>query len=429
MRFSFKILAGILIIGLFVIILFFIKEITPKLTNKVVNMVISPIEDQNFLQEEFKGISIKYEKDDVSSLKILKEIYPNVKKKLDELYGDNASDNFKIIIYGNEKDFNNASYYENLGGFYVPDENSIHIKSAKLMPKYKYEDLIVHEYTHYRTTKYLKEKGITEDEIPQWFNEGVSEVMANQNTYIDIDLIEVMEFKELDTTSKFYEGRDGDFDPYLQSYFGVKELVSMYGEDVIPEILLSSKDRSFYEAFQDITGTNIDKVLTSYLIRRAEVKDLIKQADDYYRNKDFKRAQETFLEVIQLEPFNNYAKQSLPHLLIKQGEFSEALNLLKEKQDLDVSDLQVLSELSLLDNMLDSIEYSEMLEEKIRINNEDKNYKSPLGEALRENTSDPVNMYIKLFEEDLITYEEIRSELKLKLKNMYPNDQRLQSIK
>jgi hypothetical protein len=423
-----KIFSGILIICLFIIIHFFITDTTPKLTDKVVSMVINQPENQTLLQEEFKGISIKYEKKDKSSVHILKELYPNAKEDLDELYGESSSDKFTIIIYGNEKDFNKVSKFENSGGFYIPINNSIHIKSDKLMPTYKYEDLFVHEYTHYRTNKYLKENGISEDELPQWFDEGISEVMANMDTYVDIDLIEVMKFKNLDTPSEFYEGRKGDFDPYLQSYFAVNGLVNKFGLEIIPEILLTSKNNGFSDAFIATTGTSIDVLLTHYLERREVVKDLVDEAGEYQEKNDYKMAQETLLEVLRLEPTNSFANQIMPHILIKQNKFSQALSLLRDKKELNTGDLQIFSELSLLNNLNESQKYTEALEEMIRNNNSDSSYKSPLGEIIRKNLSDPVNGFLIIIEEDLINYEEIISQLKINLKLKYPNDPRVENI-
>jgi hypothetical protein len=404
------------------------KDISPKLTDKVVSIVINHPVNQSFLKEEFKGITIKYEKKDESSVNILKELYPNAKEELDNLYGVSSSDKFTIIIYGNEKDFNKVSKYENSGGFYMPINNSIHIKSDKLMPTYKFEDLFVHEYTHYRTSKYLKENGITEDELPQWFNEGISEVMANKDTYVDIDLLKMMKFEDLDTPSKFYEGRNRDFDPYLQSYFAVNEIVNKFGAEIIPDILLTSKNSDFYYAFKETTGTSIDVVLTHYLERREVVKDLIDQAGEYQEDNDYKMVQETLLEILRLEPTNNFANQIMPHILIKQNEFTKALSLLRDNKELNAGDLQILSELSLLNNLNESQKYTEALEEIIRKNNSDSSYISPLGEVIRKNLSDPVNGYLIIIEEDLINYEEIKSKLKVNLKQKYPKDPRVQNI-
>ncbi|MFJ7513348.1 hypothetical protein ACIQW7_28680 [Peribacillus simplex] len=54
--------------------------------------------------------------------------------------------------------------------------------------------------------------------------------------------------------------------------------------------------------------------------------------------------------------------------------------------------------------------------------------KSNYADAVRKTVSEPVIGNKLLFDENLITYKEIEKELYNKLKQLYPNDQRIQSL-
>lgn len=120
----------------------------------------------------------------------------------------------------------------------------------------------------------------------------------------------------------------------------------------------------------------------------------------------------------------------LPYLFIKQREFEKARDLLKSINELDVGELQMLSELSLLTSPQESLKYAEKAEEEeIKMNNDDDNYTSPFAEAIRKTVKEPVKGYALLFNDDLISYKEIQTELYKKLNQLYPNDPIIQSLK
>jgi tetratricopeptide (TPR) repeat protein len=232
----------------------------------------------------------------------------------------------------------------------------------------------------------------------------------------------------MDTNADFHKANHGDLDPYYQSYFAVKELVLEHGMDVIPKLLRSTKNQNFYTAFQEITGVKIEQFQTTFLNRKKRIKELFNQADEAGKKKQYKNAENLYLEITRLDPYSLLADHSLPYLYIKQREFEKARNQLKAIDELDMDDLQMLSELSLLTNPQESLKYAEKEEEKIKINTGDDRYTSDFANAVRVTIKDPVTGYIMLFDKNLISYKEIQTELYKKLKQLYPNNPRIQGL-
>lgn len=133
-------------------------------TDLVNERTLNPI-NMELLSENFKGMEIKFEKEDRASVETIKTIYPKVKEELDKLYGSN-SDKLTVIVYTNEEDIQDASSSEKLSGYYLPFNDSMHLMSEKLLPGYKFEELFDHEYSHYRTDRFLEEHGISVERYP-----------------------------------------------------------------------------------------------------------------------------------------------------------------------------------------------------------------------------------------------------------------------
>lgn len=383
---------------------------------------------QGLLTEPFEGITFHFPKGEETSIHTIKDLYPKAKESLDKIYGKDSFDNFTIIIYDNADELNSRSHLEQLSGFYLPNNCSIHMVSDKLLPLYAFEDNFFHEYAHYRSDQFFKKHHISAKSIPQWFNEGISEFVAHLDTYVDIDLKEVINFTDIDTNDDFHEARHDDFDPYLQSYFAVKELVLEHGLDIIPNLIQATKDKMFYSAFQEITGVKIAKFQTTFLNRRGRIKELLTQAEEAGKKNEYKNEENLYLEINRLDSYSMLAERNLPYLYIKQGEFEKAMDQLKAFSEPDASEYQMLAELSLLTSPQESLKYAEREEEKIKKNIGDESFTLDFADAIRKTVTEPVIGYLLLFNKELITYKELRKELSKKLKQLYPSDQRIQKL-
>lgn len=408
------------------------KDEVPSLKESVLtvtNVFIPIAYKEGLLTEEYNGITFRFPKGEETSIDTIKSLYPKVKEELDLLYGADTPVDLTIMIYESVDELNSRTNKEKLSGFYLPSNQSIHIVSEKSGAPYEFQDSFTHEYTHYRTDQFLKHHHISSTSIPQWFNEGISEYVMNMHTFVDIDLNKKINFKDIDTNNDFHKARRDGFDPYLQSYYAVRELVLEHGKDVIPSILIRTKnDRDFYTVFQETTGMKIEEFQTIFLNRREEINVLLEQAGEAEMKKEFKVAENLYLKIASLDPYDVYVERSLSYVYIKQGEFEKAMDTLKKMKETDISELYMMSELSLLKSLEDSLKYAEMAEEAIRKYNGETHYTSEFADAIRNNRSEPVIVYKELLNEELIDYKEIQIELVKRLKQQYPNEQWIQDL-
>jgi hypothetical protein len=407
------------------------KKDIPSLKDSVLtvaNLFIPIGYKKGLLSENFEGITFRFPKGDETSIQTIKKLYPGAKKELNKLYGKNPSEHLTIMIYETADELNSFSKIENLSGYYVSSNCSIHMISSKQMSPAAFQDSFFHEYTHYRTDQFLKQQHIFSGNIPQWFNEGVSQFEMDLHTDVDLDLKKVINFTNITTNTDFHAAIGDGYDPYLQSYFAVKELVLEHGTAVIPNLIKAAKNKTFYKGFKQITGDKIDEFQKTLLNRRERVKELYKQADEAQKKKQYKKAENLYLEITHLDPYSSSAVEMLPNLYIKQSEFEKAKNQLEEKNEPDVWELQILSELALLTDPQESLKYAVKADKMNQVNTGGKYNKSDLTDAVKEVIKEPVEGYMLLFKKDLISYKELRLALYKKLKVLYPNDRRIQSL-
>ena len=396
----------------------------------ITNLFIPLPYRQGLLTEKFNGLTFIYPKGEEKSVLIIKNNYLNTKEKLDELYGKNSSTGLTILIYDHESEFNSNAPMKQLRGFYLSTNESIHLESSKLLGSYEYLDVFVHEYTHFRTERFIDQHHIPKTHLPTWFNEGISQVEQYSNTYIDIELPIVIDFTKIDRNDKFHMARNNGYDPYLQSYFAVNELVIEHGIKVIPNILLVAKERDFYDAFQEITGARIEKFQTTFLNRKEKLNKLLEQADEAKIKKHYHTAESSYLEITKLDSSSIIGNKYLSSLYLKEGQFDKAIEELKIMEKKGFIDYTMMSELYLLTNPDDALKYARMNEEAIRLNTGNYFPKSNYILALQKitSTSNPASGYRQLYNEHLISYKIIQTALLKKLKQLYPNDRSIQNL-
>lgn len=390
-----------------------------------------PVGYQGGLQtEKTEGLIVRFPEGERGTIAKLNSYYPSAKDEMDQMFGEAQLEPLAIIIYDKKQGMGNKQFFESNDGFYQSNNQSIHLLSPKLLGDDQFQSLFFHEYTHHRTHQFLKQNGISEGEIPAWFHEGISEFVRYSDTYADMVPKKIIDFRKMDKNADFKQAKQGDYDPYLQSYLAVKELVLEQGSQAIPELLLAAKEFTFYDAFQKITGKNIELFQSSLLDRRKKIDRLLKQGVEAEKVGDFKKAESVYLEIMKLDPDSNLTAGSLPNIYIKQGKFEEAIQSIKKEGNLQVWQLHLLSELYLLSNPQESVIYAEQAEQLVIKNDGggDHVYEK-FAEVIRKiNSDDPVTGYEQLFKKDLLNYKEIRAELYRKLLKQFPDDKRVKNI-
>lgn len=383
--------------------------------------------EDNLLTEKVDGLTIKYPKGGEGSIPNLQSYYPQVKEEADQLFGRKFSDSFTIIIYENRKIPTFNSGFEKSVGFFQNNNQSIHILGPKLIQESEFEHTFYHEYAHYRTHQFLSKNNISINSIPAWFHEGIGEFFGYSDTNVDIVPDVLLDLKKLDSNADFQHARQGSYDPYLQSYIAVRELVLGHGTKVIPELLLAAKDHSFYAAFQKVTGKSFEEFQGSFMEEKKRVDSLIEQAAEAGKKGDFATAETIYLDILRIDPKNTFAADFLLHTYVKQGKFEEAIKTLEvDRKDYQ---LHLLSELYLLSNPHKSLIYAEEAEQLVAKNQSSGDYAAKYAEAVRKiNSNDPIAGYELLFKEDFINYKEIQNELYKILAEKYPDDIRVQKL-
>lgn len=230
------------------------------------NDISSYIEKLN--KEDVDYISIYYdEKIDKEYIETIKETIPLAEKLTQDIYGDLERDSLKIIFYSDISQFKFRGFESDLvQGFF--DGDNIHIKNfLKDQPLWHVEEHFIHEYSHYAFSIYLYQNNILKP-LPTWFDEGIAEYTAvyEKNRIYSLDYLRnPVDLRKLSTTEDFMNsfgsdiGTEDFYDPYIYSYYMIDSLVDLRGKEFITDIILKSKERDFYEAFEEIVGVSIEE--------------------------------------------------------------------------------------------------------------------------------------------------------------------------
>ncbi|WP_456278742.1 tetratricopeptide repeat protein [Bacillus sp. AK128] len=396
-------------------------------TRIAVNLFIPLGYMDDLKKEQFREITFQYQAGDEETVQFIKALYPKTREKVETYLGDFSYEPLTIFIYPDIHTLAKYTSLEEIGGYYQRSNRSIHVVSKKqYSADYQYEELIKHEYTHYAYDMFLKQNNISSFNIPLWFTEGIANLVAKDGQ-VDISFTKTS-FRELDTSTNFHQARK-DYDPYLQSYFAVRELVLEHGPQVLQNLLLQSKHQDFYEGFTAVTGLTIVEFEETFMNRKEKVQSLQEASFAASQTKDYAEAERLILEAYSLDSEILDQYDFLPHLYIKQRKFDDAIQLLEKIKDHDYSGVRnyrLLSELYLLKDIDKALEYAGIYEQGVNGGGE---YGMKWLQALSqlEGYQNPEG-YITLLESDLMTYHEIKIDLLALLIRNHPNDSQLKQL-
>lgn len=197
----------------------------------------------------------------------VKESVPKAEELIEKIYGEMEKEPLKVIFY-NEEDWNKLTHIntELVQGFF--DGENIFMKGfLKDQPLTDIKENFIHEYSHYAMDMYRYQHNILSS-VPLWFNEGVAEYISlyDKNRTYSLDYLRYpIDLRELDNDDNFWnsleEGIEGEkfYDPYMYSYYMIDSLTDLKGEEIIPSIILKSKEMDFYQAFEEEAGVSIEE--------------------------------------------------------------------------------------------------------------------------------------------------------------------------
>lgn len=189
------------------------------------------------------------------SIEIIRGAHLKAEEATNQLFGKTSNANINVIFKSKEQ-LNSKSELKNISGLYEMGNEIFIIPYNGVNEKWRYEELFMHEFTHYRLNVFMNENKIRAY-IPHWFNEGIAGYIGYDGSNVMLSLDKVQDFRKLDTAEGFEAAREVS-DPYLQSYYAVDKIIKMKGNGVINSILLSSREKEFYEAFRSVVGVNIE---------------------------------------------------------------------------------------------------------------------------------------------------------------------------
>ncbi len=318
---------------------------------------------ETLIATEYKEMTIHYPAGDEETVKKIKQLYPKAKEKADIVFGSGTADAFKVIVYNSRDAMDASSGNPDFGGFYSPDDKSLHVLSTAVKNGWGFEKTFFHEYAHFRMFEYIERYDVNIRTIPQWFTEGVAEVVALWDIMRDLPAGEEADLSRLDSSMDFHAARKEGIDTYVQSCFAVQELVYSHGETVITAILEAAGGQEFEKAFENVHGKTLNDFQSDYLDRVRQISNLMNEYYEERGQKKFKRAEEVLTEMQGLAPQHPFAAGELPLIYIKQKKFEQAVEQMEENiKSVDgpyAHEFNMLAELYLLFDPEQALEYAQ----------------------------------------------------------------------
>lgn len=242
------------------------KEIAPlatgakaeeKKSRKLFSLFSGDSIQKNVEFQQIDSISYYFAADNIASVQEYSSLLAKEKAKLDRIFGSELKDPLKIEIYNDSSAIKEVS--PGAVGYYKRRNQSIHL--MKMDDEKRWERILLHEYTHYRIHQFAKVNGLSSkmEHLPFWFIEGLSEYVGYQDRVINHQILgETVDYRLLDTNKTMPPSLE-HYKVYLQGYFTVKKLDSLYGSEIIAKLLLSESLNDFYSTMEKTTGQSTEE--------------------------------------------------------------------------------------------------------------------------------------------------------------------------
>lgn len=356
------------------------------------------------------------------------------KSSFDNLIGDNDLGPLTIEIYDDLDTLRGNSLLDDIGGYYNKFNQTIHLFGVDP----NWEQILLHEYTHYRIQQLAKENSLAAvNRLPLWFEEGFAEVMGHGiKTFHhgDVNQVTISDFHLLNFTEDFHQARHENLDPYRQGYFAVQHLVNNYETEKISELLLSKTMDQFYENLEEITKKSLVEFQQSLLGDLVADQTLTDEkfilANEAIDANDYEQAERILLEIKKngFDSDVSLANRLLLTLFLQQDLFGEAIAqledlIMNENYGFKTTDLIQLAAIYLLVDIEKSLPTIELAKDEVPADHFIEPRMEEFVEAYRLiNSDDPVPGYKLLFDNELIFSEKVRNDLHDKLVLEYPGE-------
>jgi tetratricopeptide (TPR) repeat protein len=310
-----------------------------------------------FKSSIYENNTIYYTDDLKPALNLINAYIDKAKLENTKLFGSLPSEPLTIQFDYNKDIFNKRDLAsKDLTGVYFERDKKTYIYIEDcfkdvLAGNSKSEQLrhtLLHEYTHHLFFEFVNHYQISENKIPAWFIEGISEYIGYGGEN-GIPPKTMLDFSQLNSENQWKDYSNKGYSTYEQSHYAVRQLILMNGEKAIQNILLKTKDMDFTSAFNSVVGVSFKEY------EKSLNEDFKKDWKNYNKMIPFEHPYlytdekiQCLKEYLQVKPDNIYALMYLAQLYESTGLKAEAravLNTALQKKSDDINALIELAEL------------------------------------------------------------------------------------
>lgn len=233
-------------------------------------------------KESYKNLNLYYyEGFDNRPIEVIKNSLENLDQTVNYIFGDIDKREVNIIFHNEEKSYKKIIDDVNLnhvGGYYQP-ATGVHMSSSlKEQSDSSIEILFRHEYAHHIFHQFVNQNKVFAA-LPAWFEEGITSYIEREGSWeYDLSYIkDPVKLEEIETSEEFNKlyneitiNPDGWYDPYMHGYYVIDYLIKEIGKESVKEVILKSKNMSFYDAFELVIGIDINEFQEKTLIKYIE---------------------------------------------------------------------------------------------------------------------------------------------------------------
>ncbi|WP_339194599.1 collagenase [Solibacillus sp. FSL R5-0449] len=202
---------------------------------------------------------------------------------------------------------NTGVYIDNMGIIFINGENAQFSSYTA-----------VHEYSHFLFDLYLSENGISIQEIPAWFTEGIAEYFSFKIEQA-LPTFYTYYFNTF-PFDKLHEINSGNVNTiYLQGFYAIFDLIESYDEDVITQIISSYKTSGdFSAAFEEVTDENYAEYHDNFRLNKNKIDLLADQLSE--PEKVLETGEQLLANQASINPYSPFI---LPYLVSAAIELNE----------------------------------------------------------------------------------------------------------
>ena len=205
-----------------------------------------------------------------NSEKVLKEL-ASTRELAQTIFKSDFSSHDSIAIFIMLPGYRGYEKLTSISGAYMTEMETILINGEQ---EQFASSTTIHEYSHFLFDLYLKEHGMTIEEIPAWFTEGLAEYFAfriEQALLIPVTYYyHAFPFEKLEVNEQMNVSTI-----YIQGFYAIYDLIETYGEEVVTQIIASYKQSGdFVTAFEEVTHKQYATYHQDFFLNRNQLQNL-----------------------------------------------------------------------------------------------------------------------------------------------------------